>query len=206
MKRAKLTYFFMNWKTELLPGVVLGIIIFLLITYKPWRSEPEHCRLHDGVPVNAISLIDTINGQNHELRVFPPHIVVCREIEEKETYGHMSTSFGMYYLTRSYPDDRSSETTIQTDDLPGLDTRNLKKFYCKACQEKLKSVDTPYGLVLADMYEPKKCTLYPIELGAIYQIRHYTVVVAPELNRNQEIEIKITSNYYDGGKSLDYDY
>lgn len=198
--------FVKKWLLPIALGSIIGIFIVYLICeiIFPIVPSSEHCRLHEGIPVNGVSLINTIDGQNNELRIFEPHETIGNAITEKEIYGYSSTLVSKCYICFSSPDERNADITIELSDLPKIIDKDLEEYYCNSCRDKLKQTNTSYPFILADMYNPDSCILYPLELGATYQIRHYTIIIEPELNGNQQMEIKITSSYFDGGKSLDY--
>lgn len=170
----------------------------------------EHCYLHDFVPLNGVCVVDTIHGDVGELRVYPSHPTICNAIEEigsgnyKDCYGFFSMSNGKYYQAMCNPDENSADVSIDGDIEYNYNKFISNKYFCKDCLKLFEEAKTTYPVMLADMYDLDNIKLYPLVLGATYHIRHYTVVIGEELDKWGKYDVQITSNYYEGGKALDY--
>lgn len=205
--------FYEDWLRGVFTGVgaiiVLFYIFFVLVIWKPFNTV-EHCYLHEFVPMNCVCIVDTLHGDVGELRVYPPHPTICNAITEigsegyKETYGYFTMEGGKYYHVMSEPDKNYAEVTVDGDIKYNYNRFISHDYFCKECLGLFEEANTTYPLMLADMYNLEDIKLYPLALGATYHIRHYTVVIGDELNEQGNYEIEITSNYYEGGKDLDY--
>ena len=64
-----------------------------------------------------------------------------------------------------------------------------KSHFCQKCRELLDGYN--HGYVLVDLYDKTEPTIYPILAEAAYELRCYTITIAPKYVKD-EYEITVT--------------
>lgn len=152
---------------------ISGLFLVLLAVMPLWAcsAEPESCALCDSAAYHAPCLVSLSTGEVGELTVYDPHPVIPGQIAQEQTGGSfrflnclglMGTRDTSSWKTRLYvPRD--------ADAMRG-------SYFCKSCRALLKDCGDA-GFVLADLHTPDAPAVYPIEDGAAYTLRCYSVTV-----------------------------
>lgn len=155
-----------------------------------WKSmvtvqEPESCAICSnprGPTFHAPCLLDLSTGNLVELTIYEPSCLYSGELSENQSLDHSVITF----TANGDPlfIDRLKDIQRCVTYLPGEEGEPMDPVhYCRNCRAILARAATT-GYVLLDLYHLDKIAAYPIEEGAEYNIRIYTVSVARDLENS----------------------
>ena len=148
----------------------MTVVLLLSMTACSGNSapEPERCSVCDYIPSHAPCLVNLNTGEVGEIALYEPHYSLVGEIAEEQRGGYFSFMSVAGLRGHCVPE---AHVTV-----PGGVEKYEEKYFCSTCRELLE----PYaqcGFVLADLRNPETPTIYPVEEGAEFEVRCYTVVI-----------------------------
>lgn len=151
-------------KFYLIAGLTAALLILFYLT-----AEPETCALCGGLKCHAPCIVDLATGEVGELEIYAPHPTLVGELAEEQPRG-IFAFLPCVGLTAIQDQDAGTCTIL----LPDVQQKMNPRHFCKACRVHLAGMK---GYALIDLYDLKDIHAYPIEDGATYSIRGYTVSV-----------------------------
>ena len=133
--------------------------------------EPDHCSICDYIPSHAPCLVNLNTGEVGEIAIYQPHHTLVGEIAEEQRGGYFS--FMSVAGLRGYLDACVPEAHIT---VPKDVEKYEEKYFCSTCRELLETY-AQCGFVLADLRNPETPSLYPVEVGAEFEVRCYKVEI-----------------------------
>ena len=141
--------------------------------------EPEECVVCDnlqGPRFHAPCLLELSTGELTELEIYEPCHRYSGELAPDQDMDYNVMTFGGSGLPLFI--DRMEEIQRCVAYLPEKAGGEIEpSYYCRDCRAKLTKVATQ-GYVLLDLYDLDAIQAYPVEDGAEYPIRIYTVTMA----------------------------
>lgn len=178
----------------LLAGMGLSLVVFagiqLCRTIEPplWKSllltpEPRHCILcgtnRNGLRYHAPCLVNLATGEMDELTVYQPHHTLVGEIAEQQQTGFMCFQPCIGFVAIRNADVQTCRVSI-----PRSSEEIEPIYFCRSCRASLAEVTTN-GYALLDLYDLDVIKVFPVEDGAVYEIRDYTVSVEWDKERSE---------------------
>lgn len=162
-----------------------------------WRGmvivqEPESCAICSnsrGPTFHAPCLLDLSTGNLAELTIYEPSCLYSGELSENQSLDHSVITF----TANGDPlfIDRLKDIQRCVTYLPGEEGEPMNPVhYCRNYRTILARAATT-GYVLLDLYHLDEIEAYPIEEGAEYNIRIYSVSVTRDLENNHLIVTNI---------------
>ena len=141
--------------------------------------EPEECMVCDnlqGPRFHAPCLLELSTGKLTELEIYEPCYRYSGELAPTQDMDYNVMTFGGSGLPLFI--DRTEEIQRCVAYLPEKAGGEIESsYYCRDCRAKLIKVATQ-GYVLLNLYDLDAIQAYPVEDGAEYSIRIYTVAMA----------------------------
>lgn len=161
-----------------------------------WKSmvtvqEPESCAMCSnlrGPAFHAPCLLDLSTGNLTELTIYEPSYLYSGELSENQSLDHSVITFtanGTPLFIDRLKDIQRCVTYLPVEEEPMAPVH-----YCRNCRAILARVATT-GYVLLDLFHLDEIEAYPIEEGAEYNIRIYSVSVTRDLENNHLIVTNI---------------
>lgn len=173
----------------------------LIVDYKMGLQEIEkNCPIHSRFETNPPILLNTNNGEIVEMKIFESY---NSKISDKKDYGHLSIGASENVFLMSYPDNSYADISIN-EGIEKYSKYKAKKHLCDKCLSAIKEVNPDTNYIVVDCYDNKNIKYYDlkdIEKEDI-KIRHYTLHYQ---NTDNDYKFKVESNYFEGGKTLDYE-
>ena len=155
-----------------------------------WKSlvttpEPETCAICSnsrGPTFHAPCLLDLSTGNLVELAIYEPSCRYPGELSENQSLDHSVITF----TANGDPMfiDRLKDIQRCVTYLPGEEGEPMDpEHYCRNCRAILARAATT-GYVLLDLYHLDEIEAYPIQEGAEYNIRIYSVSVTRDIENN----------------------
>lgn len=160
----------------------------------------DNCPIHNRVETNPPILLNTTEGTTVEMKIFDSY---SDTISDKKDYGYMNMGSSEGVFLMAFPDESYADISINKD-LQDFSKRKAKKHLCSKCLEAIDKINPTTNYVVVDCYDRNNLKYYnlkDIEEQEI-QIRHYTLQFDKDM---KEYKFKIESNYFEGGKTLDYE-
>ena len=148
-------------------------------------QEPESCAICSnsrGPTFHAPCLLDLSTGNLVELAIYEPSCRYPGELSENQSLDHSVITF----TANGDPMfiDRLKDIQRCVTYLPGEEGEPMDpEHYCRNCRAILARAATT-GYVLLDLYHLDEIEAYPIEEGAEYNIRIYSVSVTHDIENN----------------------
>ena len=167
-----------------LTGIGLGWIRYRQTEAAFWEQiliapEPEECMVCDnlqGPRFHAPCLLELSTGKLTELEIYEPCYRYSGELAPTQDMDYNVMTFGGSGLPLFI--DRTEEIQRCVAYLPEKAGGEIESsYYCRDCRAKLIKVATQ-GYVLLNLYDLDAIQAYPVEDGAEYSIRIYTVAMA----------------------------
>lgn len=145
-----------------------------------WKSmlttpEPERCTLcgtdGDGLRYHAPCLVNLATGEMGELTAYDPHRTLVGEIAEHQQTGVMCFQPCAGFVAMRDADAHTCRLSI-----PKSQESIAPAYFCRSCRAVLAEATTR-GYALLDLYDLDEIQAFPVEDGAVYDIRDYTVSV-----------------------------
>lgn len=149
----------------------LIVVLILMAALLAWRSpaETENCALCGQIKCHAPCLVNLATGEVGELALFIPHPTLAGEIAQEQTGGTLA--FFSCAGHRAMQDTDARTCAVQ---IPKSSKTANPHFFCRACRKRLSGTR---GYALADLYDPNQIQTYPVQDGAVYDIRDYRVSI-----------------------------
>lgn len=168
---------------------IIGLIIlsvFVVCSFFP-IPEPERCSMCDDLSRHALCIINLSTGEKLELDIYEPHPFLVGEIAEEQPGGYFSFIRGAgiegYKVAAEY-------IVIA---VPSKSEKMDQQYFCNSCRDRLAS-NAKSGYVLADLKEPDKPIVYPINKSTSASVRCYSISVQ-ENSEKDKYEITIVGHY-----------
>jgi len=164
----------------------------------------HYCPLCERVPSNGPLIVNTNLGLVGELQIFDTELRDRLTISEKRDYGIMRSggAGGAHYY--AFPDNCYADVSIQRQYLFKYSRKAAEHFFCAECVANFDLVEPECNYVVVDGYDRdnlKYFCLRDIEKTAL-TIRHYSF--AFDEKNEYRFDFKVVSNYFEGGRELDY--
>lgn len=167
-----------RYKQRRIIRCVVSLFFFVLLIgliYYITGAERRTCALcgfGDGIAYHAPCLLNLATGEMGEMKVFDYRPESSLELSERQQTG----TFSFLYVdgkVSAYRDtcDHSSHATLPVE-LPAM----KKRFFCRECQQLLSKASST-GYILADLFDLDAIQVFPVSVGAKYEIRNYSVSV-----------------------------
>ena len=167
-------------------------------------KSAQYCPLCEKVPSNGPLIVNTTLGLVGEIQIFDTELKDRLTISEKRDYGVMRSggAGGAHYY--AFPDNCYADVSIQRQYLYKYSRNVAAHFFCAECVANFDLVSPASNFVLVDGYDADNLQFYclqDVEQKDI-SIRHYSF----EFEEKNEhcYDFKVVSNYFEGGRELDY--
>lgn len=181
-------------------GYDIGTLIFDYMASD--INKQENCLIHNRIETNPPILLNANEGITTELKIFDSHYDNESKVSDKSHYGCLNVLTTEDAFLMAYPDDSYADISINKD-FKEYSNWKAKKHLCKDCLAAIKEINPATNYIVVDYYDKQNIKYY--DLGSIEEkelkIRHYTI----EYQEGQDYKFKIISNYFEGGKTLDYE-
>lgn len=164
-------------------ALLIVLVVLIICSAKP-IPEPVQCAICDGLPSDALCIINLHTGEKLNLTIYEPHPYLVGEIADEQAGGWFSLVQGAgiagYKVGNEFIKVAVPINTSKLD----------RHHFCNTCRELL----TPYarcGYVLADLKLPASPVVYPITQPACFSVRCYRVLVERIIEKDK-YEITIT--------------
>ncbi len=190
-----------GWSVFLFFVFALGFVVCCIVMAKDWivlqdvvnEPEPEHCALcgsGNGIWYHAPCVVDLARGTVVELQVYDGSPTKVGEIAPHQSSNILIINPNAGFSVMRIADEQTSKATVPKE--KWIMTASL---FCYDCRRVLMNTAIQ-DHVLVDMHDLENIQAYPIEDGAVYEIRDYTVTM--EYNRQQKgFDIEVTGHLFD---------
>ena len=181
-------------------GYDIGTLIFDYMVSD--NDKQETCLIHNRIETNPPILLNANEGIALEMKIFDFHNDNESKVSDKTEYGYLNIASTEDAFMMVYPDDSYADISINKE-MEEYSKRKAKKHLCKDCLAAIKEINPTTNYIVVDYYDKQNVKYY--DLGSIkkqeIKIRHYTL----EYEEGQDYKFKVISNYFEGGKNLDYE-
>lgn len=181
-------------------GYDIGTLVFDYMVSD--NDKQEDCLIHNRIETNPPILLNANEGITLEMKIFDYHNDNESKVSDKTEYGCLNIASTEDAFLMAYPDDSYADVSINKE-IEKYSNWKAKKHLCKECIAAIKKINPTTNYIVVDYYDQQNIKYY--DLGSIEEkelkIRHYTL----EYEEGQDYKFKVISNYFEGGKNLDYE-
>ncbi|MBP3684123.1 MAG: hypothetical protein J6J12_04065 [Oscillospiraceae bacterium] len=167
---------------------ISAISLIALLLCAAWQRlvppSSEECSICRFIKSHAPCLLNLSTGEIGELTLYEPHRTKVGELAEVQQGG----TFSFFYAAGA-KGTRTTNPWVLTIRVPMEGERIHKSHFCQKCRELLDGYN--HGYVLVDLYDKTEPTIYPILAEAAYELRCYSITIAPKYVKD-EYEITVT--------------